>query len=212
MVSCWPKRRLQQVWHDFPGTAAYRPSALTIQPCTGWIDLHHASTCLFCQRWDACRRLHQARGSNGEQQVALLGGFKCLAQLPDRQVFPEPDNAGADKAAANTNRWTRSAASFGFHRDAGRQNVGLATSGAARRMQTTVEMQHIGTTSALMQIVHVLRDDGEFRHQRRQGCNGNVGRVCWRHRTCPRNGWSIASAWVAARRFWSTWGATCIEG
>lgn len=55
--------------------------------------------------------------------------------------------------------------------------MGSGAGKAARRVQAAMKVNHLGAARAFMQIVHVLRDDGQLGNVPGQCCNCQVSAI-----------------------------------
>lgn len=123
----------------------------------------------------------QARGADGEEQVAMVDG--SLGLLPGElgQAFAKPDDAGTDGTAALAAAWGRNgAAAVWFFRHAGGKGMGVVAFKAAGMVQAAVQVEYFGAAGPFVQVVHVLGDEGELGDlcsELGQGQMAGVGRV-----------------------------------
>lgn len=116
------------------------------------------------------RGIDDCRSANGQENIAGVRGEICLGHCVLGQLFFEPDDIGSKQAAA-IGTFRRNVVCFGPVA----QNGAFIKAFSAR--DVAVEFNDVPASGALMQAVHVLRDEMELRKMRFHFCEREVRRI-----------------------------------
>ena len=123
-----------------------------------------------------CRWIDQAGCPDGKKQVTRLCKSVGAKQFPLRQVFSKPDNAGTNITTASAANWrTQAATALGWYTRC--ERMCLSAGEAVWVVQAAMQVQHILTTSAFVQVIDVLCHNGELGNMLCQSGNSPVCRV-----------------------------------
>ncbi len=125
-----------------------------------------------------CSGLDDQRRSNTKEDIArsgrALGAFPGIA----RKILSKPHDTWANPAAAVFALWGKEAPlTRWILRDAGRKLVRATASAASWTMKATVEVYNVLAACTFVEVVDVLCDEGHFREEIGEFCNGAMGRI-----------------------------------
>jgi hypothetical protein len=125
----------------------------------GWVDLQQARAAAPGQIRQISSGGNHARRADHQHEIGVGGGVHCGGELGWRQQLAEPDDVGPHPAPAV---WTARRAVRRVKIQRGYiywRRVALAVVETAAAMQAAVQPDHVCAAGALVQVIHVLRDD-----------------------------------------------------
>ncbi len=143
-----------------------------------WIHLNDARSSPNSNGGQGCSGLDDQGRSNTKKDIArsgrALGAFPGIA----RKILSEPHDARANPAAAVFALWRKETPlTRGVLRYAGRKLVRATASAASRTMKATVEVYNVLAACTFVEVVDVLCDEGHFREEIGEFCNGAMRRI-----------------------------------